>query len=77
MAHGGDMRLLQMSASLINYPFAHRLYPHALDVIKRLNTLGPTVILSDGDVVPSQPVALAFSVIPARFESHAARVPRD
>ena len=48
---GADVRLLQMSAFLIDYPFADRLYPYALDVIERLNTFGPTVILSDGDVV--------------------------
>ena len=46
-----DSRLLQMSAFLIDYPFAKRLYPQALDVIDRLNTFGRTVILSDGDVV--------------------------
>ena len=48
---GSDSRLLQMSAFLIDYPFADRLYPSALAVIERLNTLGSTVILSDGDVV--------------------------
>ena len=48
---GGDMRLLQMSSFLIDYPFADRLYPRALDVIEHLNAFGPTVILSDGDVV--------------------------
>ena len=46
-----DLRLLQMSAFLIDYPFADRLYPRALDVIERLKIFGPTVILSDGDVV--------------------------
>ena len=44
-------RLLQMSGYLIDYPFADRLYRRALEVIARLNTFGPTVILSDGDVV--------------------------
>ena len=48
---GSDSRLLQMSAFLIDYPFADRLYPNALAVIERLNSIGPTVILSDGDVV--------------------------
>ena len=48
---GDDSRLLQMSTFLIDYPFADRLYPHALDVIQRLNTTAPTVILTDGDVV--------------------------
>ncbi len=46
-----DPRLLQISAFLIDYPFAERLYPKALDVIAQLRTVGLTVILSDGDVV--------------------------
>jgi hypothetical protein len=40
-----------MSSFLLDYPFANRLYPHALDVLKRLAGFGPTVILSDGDVI--------------------------
>lgn len=47
----GDTRLFQMSTFLVDYPFADRLYPLALEVIERLNLFGPTVILSDGDVV--------------------------
>ncbi|TAM64564.1 MAG: HAD family hydrolase [Rhodanobacter sp.] len=43
--------LLQMSAYLLEYPFAERLYPHALEAIAHLRTLGRPVILSDGDVV--------------------------
>jgi FMN phosphatase YigB (HAD superfamily) len=35
----------------VDYPFADRLYPGALDVLKRLRSWGQTVILSDGDVV--------------------------
>jgi FMN phosphatase YigB (HAD superfamily) len=46
-----DPHLLEISLFLVNYPFANRLYPGALDVVKRLRTWGPTVILSDGDVV--------------------------
>ncbi len=46
-----DPALLQMSNYLLEYPFAERLYPHALDTVAHLRTLGPTVILSDGDVV--------------------------
>jgi FMN phosphatase YigB (HAD superfamily) len=46
-----DMRLLLMSSFLIDYPFATRLYPGALDVVRYLRTRGLTVILSDGDVV--------------------------
>ncbi|HJW05686.1 MAG TPA: HAD family hydrolase [Rhodanobacter sp.] len=46
-----DPSLLQMSAYLLEYPFAERLYPHALETVAHLRTLGPTAILSDGDVV--------------------------
>jgi FMN phosphatase YigB (HAD superfamily) len=49
--HIRDPRLLAVSLYLINYPFANRLYPGALDVIERLQGWGPAVILSDGDVV--------------------------
>jgi FMN phosphatase YigB (HAD superfamily) len=46
-----DTRLLGLSEFLLDYPFAERLYPSALDVLAHLNRCGPTVILSDGDVV--------------------------
>ena len=46
-----DTRLLLMSGYLMDYPFAGRLYPGALGSIECLRTLGPTVVLSDGDVV--------------------------
>jgi FMN phosphatase YigB (HAD superfamily) len=51
--HGGpdDHRLLLMSGFLVDYPFADRLFPRALEVVARLAEHGPTVILSDGDVV--------------------------
>ena len=40
-----------MSSYLVDYPFANRLYPGALDVLERMRGWGQTVILSDGDVV--------------------------
>ena len=46
-----DPRLLRMSSFLVDYPFADRLYPGALEVIAHLRRWGPTVMLSDGDVV--------------------------
>lgn len=46
-----DPRLLQMSNFLLDYPFADRLYPGALEALKHLRRQGPTVILSDGDAV--------------------------
>ena len=49
--HVRDPHLLAISLFLVNYPFADRLYPGALEVIRWLQSAGPTVILSDGDVV--------------------------
>jgi FMN phosphatase YigB (HAD superfamily) len=51
LEHVNDQRLLTMSLFLVDYPFADRLYPRALEVLERLRTRGRTVILSDGDVV--------------------------
>lgn len=47
----GDPRFLEASLFLLDYPFADRLYPGALDLIDDLNTRGIVVILSDGDAV--------------------------
>jgi len=49
--HPREPHLLAVSSFLVNYPFANRLYPESLDVIEHLAQWGPTVILSDGDVV--------------------------
>jgi FMN phosphatase YigB (HAD superfamily) len=49
--HPKDIHLLSMSSYLVDYPFANRLYPGALDVLERMRGWGQTVILSDGDVV--------------------------
>jgi FMN phosphatase YigB (HAD superfamily) len=46
-----DAHLLALSSFLVNYPFANRLFPESLDVIDHLRAFGPTVVLSDGDVV--------------------------
>ena len=46
-----DPALLRMSSFLVDYPFASRLYPQALEVIAHCSQWGPAVILSDGDVV--------------------------
>ena len=47
----GDPELLQMSSFILEYPFADRLYPSALEAIAQLSTFGLPVVLSDGDVV--------------------------
>src|SRR5262249_24287261 len=46
-----DPRFLCLAGFLLDYPFPDRIYPGALDVLARFAGLGPTVILSDGDVV--------------------------
>ncbi len=49
--HPRDPHLLTVSAFMVDYPFANRLYPNSLDVLERFRAWGPTVILSDGDAV--------------------------
>ena len=49
--HPHDPHLLALSSYLVNYPFANRLLPGSLDAIGHVAQWGPTVILSDGDVV--------------------------
>ena len=46
-----DPRLLCLAGFLLDYAFTERLYPGALASLARYRELGPTVILSDGDVV--------------------------
>jgi FMN phosphatase YigB (HAD superfamily) len=46
-----DPQLLRLSAFLVDYPFAERLYPGALAALAHCAGLGTTVLLSDGDVV--------------------------
>lgn len=43
--------LLAMSEFVLEYPFAARLFPRALDAITHLGTLGRPVVLSDGDII--------------------------
>jgi FMN phosphatase YigB (HAD superfamily) len=46
-----DQRVLTMAPFLLDYPFAERLYPRALEVVGHLRRWGTPVILSDGDAV--------------------------
>lgn len=43
--------LLEVSTWLVDYPFAERLYPGALEAVAHCRRWGPVAILSDGDVV--------------------------
>ena len=49
--HPRELRLLTVSRFLIDYPFANRLFPNALDVLAHVRRWGTTVLLTDGDVV--------------------------
>jgi FMN phosphatase YigB (HAD superfamily) len=60
---------MSMSSYLVDYPFANRLYPGALDVLERLRGWGPTVILTDGDVV-FQPRKVERSGIAEAVDGH-------
>lgn len=46
-----DSHLLAVSRFLVNYPFADRLFPEALEVVRHARQWGRPVILSDGDAV--------------------------
>ena len=46
-----DPRILRMANWLVDYPFAERLYPGALDAVSHAARWGRPVILSDGDAV--------------------------
>jgi FMN phosphatase YigB (HAD superfamily) len=49
--HPFDPNVGMAASFLIDYPFADRLYPGAIEVLEKLRTWGRTVILTDGDVV--------------------------
>jgi FMN phosphatase YigB (HAD superfamily) len=67
VAHPHEAGVLRVSSWLVDYPFAERLYPRALDVVAHLRAYGPTVILTDGDVV-FQPRKIERSGILAAVE---------
>lgn len=46
-----DPHVLRMANWLVDYPFAERLYPGALEVVKHVRQWAPAVIFSDGDAV--------------------------
>ena len=54
---------------ILDYPFADRLYPHALDVVTHVRRWGLPVILSDGDEV-LQPLKIMRSGLLKAFDGH-------
>jgi FMN phosphatase YigB (HAD superfamily) len=65
-----DLALLAVSRFLIEYPFARRLFRHALEVIAHVRSWGTAVLLSDGDVV-FQPRKVDRSGLFAAVRGHA------
>jgi hypothetical protein len=59
--------IFQIANWLLDYPFADRLYPHALDVVKHVRQWGQAAILSDGDAV-FQPRKIARAGLWDAFE---------
>jgi len=50
-AYPHDPDIIAVSRYLLDYPFADRLFPGALEVIEHLQQWGPAALLTDGDVV--------------------------
>jgi FMN phosphatase YigB (HAD superfamily) len=67
--HPYEPHLVTAAHFLVDYPFANRLYPGALDVLERFRQWGRTVILTDGDVV-FQPRKVQRSGIFETVEGH-------
>ena len=55
--HPYEHHLVTASNYLVDYPFNQRLYPGALDVLKKLRGWGTTVILTDAITTTSQPTS--------------------
>jgi FMN phosphatase YigB (HAD superfamily) len=60
--------VLRMSSWLVDYPFADRLYPGALDAVRHAQQWGTVVILSDGDAV-FQPLKVERSGLWRAFDN--------
>ena len=67
--HPYEPHLVTAANYLVDYPFANRLYPGALDVLERFRQWGRTVILTDGDMV-FQPRKVQRSGIFEAVEGH-------
>ena len=64
----GNPQLLRLSEFALEYPFANRLFPGALEAIAHLRTFGLPVVLSDGDII-FQPRKIQRSGIWAAVEN--------
>ena len=67
--HPNQVEFLSMASFLVDYPFDERVFPGAREVLKRFQSWGRTVILSDGDVV-FQPRKVERSGLSAAVGGH-------
>lgn len=66
---GDEVCAQDLGEWLLEYPFAQRLYPHALDVIAHVSQFGPAVVVSDGDAVV-QPRKISVSGVSDAVEGN-------
>ncbi len=59
---GDEVRAQDLGAYLLEYPFAEKLYPKALEAIEHVSQFGTAVVLSDGDAI-LQPRKISLSGI--------------
>jgi FMN phosphatase YigB (HAD superfamily) len=64
-----DLAIFRTANWLLDYPFADRLYPHALDVVSHVRQWGSPAILSDGDAI-LQPRKILRSGLWAAFDGN-------
>lgn len=69
LAYPRDSGLLTVSHFLVDYPFATRVFPGALEAVEHVKQWGKAVILSDGDVV-FQPLKIERSGLWRAFEGN-------
>lgn len=65
----GDVRLPGLSGFMLDYPFAERLYPGALEAVAHVARYGQPVVLSDGDIV-FQPRKIERAGLREAFDGH-------
>jgi hypothetical protein len=64
-----DPRILRLANWMVDYPFADRLYPQALDAVRHAKRLARAVVFSDGDAV-FQPRKIERSGLWHEFAGH-------
>ncbi|MBL9172194.1 MAG: HAD family hydrolase [Verrucomicrobiales bacterium] len=69
LEHPFDPHVVTAGRYLVDYPFAKRLYPGALNVLRKFRSWGRTVILTDGDAI-FQPRKVERSGISRTVQGH-------